>query len=162
MLTLRTFAALTLLSLLATTARGDVVRVNVISRHPLLGGRAFGKAGAHEVIVATIDYAVDPAKPHNSVIIDLDRASRNASGRVEFTGDILILRPADGSRGNGIALLDVVKRDGRTVLTTFNHARAGGDLTSDEENWRRPAAPARRHGRSGRGALATSGSPGRR
>ncbi|MEP6621148.1 MAG: alpha/beta hydrolase domain-containing protein, partial [bacterium] len=107
--------------------------MNVTSRRPLLGGRIFGRTGAYELILGTIDYAVDPASPHNSIIVDLDVAPRNAAGRVEFSGDVMILRPVDASHGNGITLIDVVNRGGRTVLGTFNLATGGGDLSSPAE-----------------------------
>lgn len=44
--------------------------------------------------------ALDPADRRNSVIVDLARAPRNASGKVEYSFDFYILKPVDLSRGN--------------------------------------------------------------
>jgi hypothetical protein len=103
-----TLAALTL----TATAGAEVTRVDVARRMDL------GTTG-YEKIVGTIHFAVDPADPRNSRVVDLDKAPRNAAGRVEFSSDLYILRPK-APRGNGAALVDIVNRGNKMVLAGFN------------------------------------------
>ncbi len=94
-------------------ARAEVVRFEILSREaPALGGRSFGSRGQAEKITARATLALDPANPRNAVIVDLDRAPRNADGRVEAVTDVVILRPA---RPNGTLLFEVLNR-GRKLL----------------------------------------------
>lgn len=98
----------------AATASAEVTRFEVLSREaPALGGRTFGERGQAEKITARATIALDPSSPRNAVIVDLDRAPRNADGRVEATTDVVILRPA---RPNGTLLFEVPNR-GRKLLT---------------------------------------------
>lgn len=97
----------------AGPGRAEVTRLEVLSRDTAaLGGREFGPRGAAEKITARATIALDPANPRNAVIADLDRAPRNAQGRVEAVTDLVILRPA---RPNGTLLFEVPNR-GRKLL----------------------------------------------
>jgi hypothetical protein len=60
-----------------TTASAEVVRVTIASRAPVADGAAFGATGPYERLSGTIEFAVDPANPHNTPIVDL--ASRHAT-----------------------------------------------------------------------------------
>jgi hypothetical protein len=111
----------------------EVSRVEIVSRRDVLAGRAFGSAGAYELIVSKVHFAVDPAAPRNRVVVDLEKAPRNAAGLVELTADLSILKPKDQARGNSVALIDIVNRGRRTVLTSFNRATGAGDLSTDAE-----------------------------
>src|SRR4029453_4443340 len=62
----------------------------------------------------------DRANKRNQVIADLEKARRNSDGKVEMSADLVILRPRDLSRGNGIALFDIVNRGGTVALTIFD------------------------------------------
>ncbi|MGX9961755.1 alpha/beta hydrolase domain-containing protein [Roseomonas sp. F4] len=105
--------ALALVAGWAMPASAEVVRFEVLAREaPALGGREFGARGPAEKITARATLALDPANPRNAVIVDLDRAPRNAQGRVEATTDVVILRPA---RPNGTLLFEVLNR-GRKLL----------------------------------------------
>lgn len=109
----------------ASAASGEVTRVDVTSRKPV------GSSG-YEKIVGTAHFAVNPKDPHNRVIADIDKAPVNAAGLVEFSGDIVILRPLDAAKSNGVALIDVVNRGRKTIMTTFNRgAIADADKDAD-------------------------------
>ena len=101
----------------ATMAHAEVTRVEVTSRVDL------AYAG-YEKIVGRLYFAVDPADARNAVVADIDKAPRNAAGRVEFSADFYALRPK--SAGNGVAIVDIVNRGNRTVTRRFNRA-TGGD-----------------------------------
>jgi hypothetical protein len=83
----------------ATTAFARVDHIEVTSRADYLGGKSFGLAGAYERIQGRAYFALDPANAHDRVIVDLDRAPRNAKGEVEFSADVDILVPKKGGNG---------------------------------------------------------------
>ena len=121
----RTFAVVLLVSALYThTLHAEVASVKVTERHLVEDGRRFGDTGTYEQIEGKITFAFDPANPLNQVIVGLDRAERNGRGMVEATGDLLILRPSDPQRGNGVALVDVANR-GRLSALSFNRGGSG-------------------------------------
>ncbi len=97
----------------------EVTRVEITSRRDAAGGRSFGSTGAYERLAGKIYFAIDPANRRNQVIADLDKAPRNA-GKVEMSADLVIFRPRDGSRSNGIALFDIVNRGNSVALNVFS------------------------------------------
>ena len=99
-----------------------ITTIEIAQREPVLGGRPFGDAGAYEKLAGTLRFAVDPDHPVHATISDLDRAPRNAEGRVEFAADFALLRPVDAARGNGSLLLDVPNRGRKVALGMFNSA----------------------------------------
>jgi len=103
---------------LATTALARVDHFDVTSRTDYLGGKSFGPAGAYERIQGRAYFAVDPANAHDRVIVDLDKAPRNARGEVEFSADVDLLVPKKG--GNGTLLIDVPNRGGRFLIREQN------------------------------------------
>jgi Alpha/beta hydrolase domain len=106
----------------ASAMLAEVTRVDVATRVDL-------GASGYEKIVGTVHFAVDPQFAGNRVIVDLDRAPRNAAGRVEFSADLYLLKPKDAQKGNGAALLEISNRGGRGLLGGFNR---GG--TNDPAN----------------------------
>jgi hypothetical protein len=80
----------------AKVIKFEIVRVE----SPAFEGRSFGAVGTYDRIVAQATIAVPPADPHNTVIVDLDRAPRNAQGLVEAVTDVEILRPTVAANGN--------------------------------------------------------------
>jgi hypothetical protein len=111
----------------------SATRLDVTTRSLVLDGRPFGAAGAYEKIAGTLRFAVDPAHPLHTRICDLDRAPRNADGRVEFSGDFYVLRPVEASRGNGSLLLDVANRGRKVALGMLNSAVRVADPTTAED-----------------------------
>jgi hypothetical protein len=110
-------------------ACAHVVWVVVESRGDVAGGATFGAGGAYERITGRMLFALDPLNPHNRQIVDLALAPRNARGEVEAWAEFVILRPRDPSRGNGVALIDVVNRGGMT--TRVFHLGARPDASPD-------------------------------
>jgi hypothetical protein len=113
--------------------RAEVTRVDIQRREDVLGGRIFGDVGAYEKIVGKVHFAVDPKVPRNRVIADLDLAPKNAQGKVEFSSDFYIVKPKDSTKGNGVALFDMVNRGGKALLRVFNRATASPDPTTEAE-----------------------------
>jgi hypothetical protein len=115
--------AATLLCTAAPAAFAHVLRVEVTSREEVLGGSAFGASGAYERITGRVIFSVAVANPHNRRIVDLERAANLKNGAVEFSADVLILRPKDGARANGTLLLEVPNRGKARIVRMLD----GGD-----------------------------------
>lgn len=82
---------------------------------PLAGGAPFGEVGAYERLSGVATGEVDPDHPANKGIALIDKAPRNARGKVDYKTDFFILRPRDPARGNGRILYEVNNR-GRKML----------------------------------------------
>lgn len=89
--------------------------IEITSVEPLADGAPFGDAGAYERVVGIARGELDPDHPGHRGIALIDKAPRNARGRVEYATDFFILRPADPARGNGRILYEVNNR-GRKML----------------------------------------------
>ncbi len=103
-----------------STARAELLRVDIQRRESYAAGRVFGEHGAYETLRGKAYFAADPQLAANQTIVDLELAPRNAQGRVEFSADLEILAPVDPAKGNGVALYDVNNRGNRTALGQFD------------------------------------------
>jgi hypothetical protein len=63
-----------------------------------------------------------PRHPLNAVIVNLDKAPRNARGLVEYEVDFDIMRPAAVGKGNGRILYEVVNRGRKNLLPVLHAA----------------------------------------
>ncbi|MFI5110358.1 MAG: hypothetical protein ACHP78_16165, partial [Terriglobales bacterium] len=77
---------------------GYVDRLEVLSTYDAYGGASFGNVGPYTVIVAIAHNKLDPDHPANAGIVDIKRAPRDAHGMVDYSEDVVILRPT--SAGN--------------------------------------------------------------
>src|SRR5436309_1444453 len=125
--------AILLLLVAAAPALAEVVRIDVQSRSDLVGGQPFGAAGPYEKLSGKIFFAVDPAVPANRVVADVDKAPRNAAGKVEFSSDFFLIKPKQIERGNGAVLYEVSNRGGKGMLGFFNHASGSLDPSTAAE-----------------------------
>ena len=103
-----------------------ITSLEIKDRAPFVGGATFGDVGAYERIDAVAIGEVDPAHPGNAGIALIDKAPRNAHGRVEYRSDVTILRLIDAAKGNGRALYEVNNR-GRMMLFANLCAGAAGN-----------------------------------
>ena len=123
-LPLRRIVVMAVVCLLSVTlAQAEVTRVEIKSRVDVVGGRSFGSVGPYETLTGTIYFAADPANPHNKIIVDLDKAPRNAQGKVEFSSDLYIIKPKDPAKANGVLFFDVVNRGNKALLGVFSRGR---------------------------------------
>jgi hypothetical protein len=118
----RVVLILSMVIFLFSSVRADahVTRVEVISRNDVQDGKAFGLAGRYEKIVGRVYFAVNPVNLHNRLIVDLDKAPRNAQGEVEFSADLYLLKPKDMNKGNNAVLFEVSNRGGKGILHLVN------------------------------------------
>jgi alpha/beta hydrolase family protein len=113
-------ASFLILLIVPALVAAEVSRVEIASRRDVAGGRVFGSAGPYERMQGKLYFLVDPGNKRNQVIADLDKAPRNALGKIELSADLVIFRPRDPGKGNGIALFDIVNRGGTVALNVFN------------------------------------------
>ena len=97
-------------------ADARVVRLIVDQTQPVAGGAPFGNVGPYERLTGTVYFVVDPADPLDAVIVDLDKAPRNANGLVEFSAPFVIIKPVDMSRGNQKILYGINNRGNNIEL----------------------------------------------
>jgi len=106
---------------------GGVRRIEITEREtPVFGGAEFGGAGTYERLHGTAFCELDPAHALNAGIVNLDKAPRNARGRVDYQVDFRILKPINLDRGNGWLLYDVPNRGNQPVMPRLNGAPEGG------------------------------------
>src|SRR5271169_4702817 len=101
------------MAVLAVLAQAAVTRVEVTQRVDL-------PIANYEQITGKVYFAVDPKLPANQIIADIDRAPKNTKGLVEFSSDLVVLRPKDPMKGNGTALLEISNRGGKGMLGMFD------------------------------------------
>lgn len=109
---------------------------------PALDGRRFGDVGQYELLRGIVAGEVDPADRRHRHIVNLDRAPRNAAGRVAYRATVEIYRPVDMSRWNRAIFHTVSNRGGAGAAEPallergFAFARVGwqGDLTPTDSN----------------------------
>ena len=100
----------------AKVVKFEILRVD----SPAFEGRSFGAVGTYDRIIARATIAAAPDDPHNTIIVDLDRAPRNAQGLVEATTDVEILRPTVAANGNRRLFYEALNRGGKLGLALFN------------------------------------------
>jgi hypothetical protein len=112
----------------ATFGLGGITRLEIIRvESPTFEGRSFGDAGQYQKLIGRATGEVDATDPRNSVIADLSLAPTNARGMVEYSSDILILKPLDPSKSNHRLFFDVNNRGDVRALSSTNDATSGGN-----------------------------------
>ena len=110
-------ALVLLLVLFPDAVSAAVVRVDVRRRDD---------AGTHERVIARVHFAVDPKRPANRAIADIDAAPVNTDGLVEFSGDLLMFVAKATSRSRGTVFVEVVNRGRDQSLALMSDASQGG------------------------------------
>ena len=115
--------------------QGGVTRIEITQREPFADGIAFGQTGPYEKLVGTAYLELDPADPHNTGIVDLDKTPRNERGLVEVSTDLYMLKPLDLALGNHKIFFEVNNRGNKQSLGSLNDARGPNpnDPTTPED-----------------------------
>jgi hypothetical protein len=130
-----TIALIVLVGLFAVPkgAQAKVVKFEVVSiESPAFEGRVFGTVGTYDRVIARATVAVAPGDKHNTVIVDIESAPRNAEGLVEAVADVEILRPTVAANGNRRLFYDVVNRGMQRALGMFNDATTANPAKAAE------------------------------
>jgi hypothetical protein len=128
---MKVWKAVLALAALTGPAAAEVVRVEVQSRGDVAAGKAFGSVGPYERLTGKLFFAVDPRNSANAIITDIDKAPRNAQGKVEFSSDFQLLKPKQMARANGAVLYEVSNRGGKGMLGFFNRGAGANDEAGD-------------------------------
>ena len=120
--------------LFAADADARLVKLEIQKREVVADGMAFGDAGAYEKLTGRAWFEVDPTLERNKVVFDVDRAPLNAKGKVEFSADMVILKPVDLEKGARTLFFEVNNR-GRKI----SFARMQD--TASDANMNDPMAP---------------------
>ena len=106
-----------------SAAQARITRIEITSvQSPTFDGAAFGSVGQYEKLVGRVYGEVDPSDPLNAVITDIKLAPKNARGMVEYSSNILLLRPIDGAKRNRRLLFEINNRGGILSLGFLNDA----------------------------------------
>jgi hypothetical protein len=130
---MKRFCVLFIAALAAVNVQARVERVEIRSRADVLEGKRFGDPGAYEKLIGKVFFAVKPDAAPNRIIVDLDKAPRNAQGEVEFSADVYILKPKETARSSGTALIEIPNRGGKAMLRVVQNAKGSSDPTTAEE-----------------------------
>ena len=118
------FAAFVTFSTIAMqNSNARVIEFNIAAVEPFAEGSTFGNAGAYERVRGTFKGELDPNDARNKVIVNLDKAPRNADGKVEYEADFFMLRPVEAARGNGKLIYDVTNRGRKYIHWRLMDAR---------------------------------------
>src|SRR5262249_1138859 len=106
--------------LVTEAAEARITRIEIQRIEPAFSGRNFAPTGPYERLIGKAYGEVDPRLPANAIVQDIDLASPNAKGMVEYGTDIDIVRPADRSKGNGILFFNIHNRGNKGGIQLFN------------------------------------------
>src|SRR5713226_1350521 len=107
-----------------------ITRIVIEKRELFADGHEFPVTGAYEKLVGRAYGEVDPKKPLNKILVNLDKAPKNQHGHVEYWTDIFILKPVDIKRGNGKIFYDAPNRGSKRILMFLNDAPENNDPSS--------------------------------
>src|SRR5213593_4829728 len=116
----------------ATTAQAYVKKIQITAKQsPAFGGYSWPGVGQYEKIAGKAFGELDPKDPRNRVLVDLQLAPRNASGKVEYSFDFYLLKPIDLSRGNHKVMYEPPNRGRKTYasLARFSGGNDPGSVT---------------------------------
>jgi Alpha/beta hydrolase domain len=102
-----------------------LTRLVIASTEVVADGASFGATGPYERLTGTAYFEVDPRDRRNAQVFDLDKADRNARGKVEFSADTVILKPVDMSKANGRLYFEVNNRGNKISFTMMQDTPPG-------------------------------------
>ncbi len=111
---IRTLITVIALALAVPSAQAKLTRLEIEKREVVANGQSFGTVGAYEKLTGRAWFEVEPGHKRNKVITDINLAKPNANGRVEFSADMVILKPVDMSKGSETLYFSVNNR-GRKI-----------------------------------------------
>ncbi len=114
----------------AAASHAKLVKLEIAKREVVADGMRFGDAGPYEKLTGRAWFEVDPNLERNKVVFDLDHAPLNAKGRVEFSADMVILKPVDMAL-SAKSLFFAVNNRGRKIAFGRMHDTASDASMND-------------------------------
>ncbi len=90
-------------------------------------GQVFGDTGPYERLRGVARYSIDPAAGGQVSVVDIEHAPLNDAGRVDFSAELYIFRPADPARRNRRIFFDWGNRGNLRALQYFNDSPHSND-----------------------------------
>src|SRR4029077_20792121 len=115
------------------------LEIKIAAVEPFAKGLVFGEAGPYQRVRGTAKCELDPAAAQNRVVVDLDRAPRNARGLVEYETDFFMLRPEDPGRTHGVLVYDVTNRGRKRLFAMLAHERGDSPAEANDPRTARDA-----------------------
>lgn len=100
------------LALTSVLPRAEVVQMEILGRSDL-------PKSDYEIITGKLRFEIDPKRPQNAIIADVDLAPVNAAGKVAFVADLRLWKPKDVSRSNGAVWVEIPNRGGKASLSEW-------------------------------------------
>jgi hypothetical protein len=137
---MRLLATAGVLACLTGSASARITRLEILKTEPAFGGQSFGTVGPYQHITARAYGVIDPNDPANAIVQDLALAPRDAQGRVEYTTNVELLKPADMAHGNHVLFFEVNNRGNKLALGSFDEgvsssAADSNALTTPGDGW---------------------------
>jgi hypothetical protein len=109
-------------------AEARITRIEIAStQSPTFEGASFGMTGQYEKLVGRIYGEVDPNDPLNAIITDIKLAPTNARGMVEYSANLMIIRPVDPQKGNHKLVFEINNRGHILALASLNDAASNSN-----------------------------------
>ena len=99
-----------------------ITNIRIDRTESLADGALFGNVGAYERLTGVACGELDPGDPRNRVIVNIERAPKNARGRVEYEVDFCMLRPVDPGKDCGTLIYEVINRGNKLAFSGFMDA----------------------------------------
>ena len=111
-------------------ADARITKIEITSvESPTFEGKRFGSTGQYEKLRGIAYGEVDPNHPLNAIITDIEFAPTNATGNVEYSMDVYILRPIRPEKGNQMLFMEVNNR-GNKLFGAFDEGLVTNDPTT--------------------------------
>lgn len=110
MISFKKYRLLLVMCLIAGQLQAAITKIEITKTESYKNGVSFGEAGPYERVYGRAYGEVDPLSPFNEIIQDIKLAPRNAHGHVEYVSDIILLRPVNMAKSNGILYLSLPNR----------------------------------------------------
>ncbi len=107
----------------SSSVQARITRIEVSTvQSPGFEGATFGTTGPYEKLAGRVYGEIDPEDPLNAIITDIKLAPTNARGMVEYSSNIMIIRPVDRGAGNHKLLFEINNRGHILGLASLNDA----------------------------------------
>jgi alpha/beta hydrolase family protein len=120
----RTLTAIALACVCSAVTEAKVVKIEIV-KVERVDPPATGPQNAippYERLSGKFYGELDPADPKNALITDIQRAPKNARGKVEYVGTFTLMKPVDGSKASGVLMYSVVNRgNGQATASAEGH-----------------------------------------
>ena len=106
-----------LASVSASPTHAEIVQIVIDRRTPMDAVGNGGSGVGYEEIRGRLFGEVDPKRPENTIIQDLDAAPQNARGKVQYISTFTLLRPVNATKDSGVLLAPIPNRGHRGIAS---------------------------------------------